>query len=103
MRDSLSARLIAIFNDFSKAFVSVKWEWIEAILAAYTVPVSLIAAIMSLYHGAQAKVRFAPHKFTDFISLSVGALQGDTLASYVFVVVLDWVLSSAIVINDPGI
>ena len=103
VRDSHRARLIAIFVDFSKAFDSVKWEWIEAILAAYNVPASLIAAIMSLYHGARAKVRFAPDKFTDFISLSVGVLQGDTLAPYLFVIVLDWVLSSAIVVDDLGI
>jgi hypothetical protein len=58
---------------------------------------------MSLYHGAQAKVRLASDKFTDFISLSIGVLQRDTLSPYLFAIVLEWVLSSAIVVDDLGI
>ena len=58
---------------------------------------------MNRYHGAQAKATLAPDKFTNFISLSVGVLQGDTLAPCLFVIVLDWVLSSAIVVDDFGI
>jgi len=51
---------------------------------------------MSLYHNAKAKVKFAPDSFTDFINLSIGVLQGDTLAPYLFIIVLDYVLYNAL-------
>ena len=54
---------------------------------------------MSLYHGAQAKVRLVPDKFTYF-KASVLAYM---LAPYIFVIVLDWVLSSVIIVDDLGI
>ena len=92
IQDSDLGKLVAIFIDFSKAFDSVSWEWISAILLHYNVPAFLVDSIMSLYHGAKAKVRYDTGKFTDFIDLSVGVLQGDTLAPYLFIIVMDFVL-----------
>jgi hypothetical protein len=89
-------KLVAIFIDFSKAFDSVNWEWSRAILLHYNVPVSLVNSIMSLYYGAKAKVRYDTDKFTDFIELCIGVLQGDTLAPYLFVIVMDYVLRVAL-------
>jgi hypothetical protein len=51
---------------------------------------------MSLYVVAKAKVRYDTNKFTDYIDLSVGVLQGDTLAPYLFVIVMDFVLRTAL-------
>ena len=96
IQDSELGKLIAIFIDFSKAFDSVNWEWIRAILLHYNVPVFLVDSIMSLYYGAKAKVRYDTDKFTDFIELCIGVLQGDTLAPYLFVIVIDFVLRVAL-------
>jgi hypothetical protein len=96
IQDSDSGKLIAIFIDFSKAFDSVSWDWIRAILLHYNVPVCLVEAIMSIYYGAKAKVRYDNDKFTDFIDLSVGVLQGDTLAPYLFIIVMDYVLRTSL-------
>ena len=52
-------KLAAIFIDFSKAFDSVDWNYIENILLAYDVPKPLVDAIMSLYYGAQPQSRLA--------------------------------------------
>ena len=49
----------------------------------------LVDSITSLYYGAKAKVRYDSEKFTDFIELRIGVLQGDTLAPYLFVIVMD--------------
>ena len=68
----------------------------RAILLAYNVPIKLVNTIMSLYYGATAKVKLENNEFTDFISLSSGVLQGDTWAPYLFIIVLDYVLSSAL-------
>jgi len=91
----VEGKLIGIFIDFSKAFDSVKWPWIRAVLLHYNVPLSMVDAIMSLYIGASTKVKY-DNTFTDFIPLSTGVLQGDTLAPYLFVIVLDYVLRTAL-------
>ncbi len=33
---------------------------------------------------------------SDYFDLGIGVLQGDTLALYLFIIVLDWVLCNAI-------
>jgi hypothetical protein len=103
IRDSKSGSLIAIFIDFSKAFDSIRWTYIRAVLLAYNVPVKLVKLIMALYCGAKAKVKYSNDKFTDYISLSVGVLQGDTLAPYLFVIVLDYVLRMALENQKLGV
>ena len=89
--------LIAIFIDFSKAFDSVKWSYIEAILKAYCVPTILIRAIMSIYYGAKAQVNTQFGLSPDTIDLSVGVLQGDTLAPYLFIIVIDYIMREALI------
>ena len=96
IKDSSEGKLVAIFIDFSKAFDSVKWTWIRAVLLHYNVPEELVAAVMSMYNGAQAKVRYNNDQFTNYIDLSIGVLQGDTLAPYLFVIVLDYVMREAL-------
>ena len=51
------AKCVAIFVDFCKAFDSVSWSQIEAILYAYGVPAELVLAIMFIYKGAKAGLR----------------------------------------------
>ena len=99
IQDSELGKLIAIFIDFSKAFDSVSWDWTRAILLHYNIPLFLVDSIMSLYFGAKAKVRYSGGKFTQFIDLSIGVLQGDTLAPYLFIIVLDFVLRIALDCN----
>ena len=97
-----TGKLAAIFIDFSKAFDSVDWNYIENILLAYDVPKALVDAVMSLYYGAQASVKVGSSLSEPF-DLGVGVLQGDTLAPYLFVIVLDWVLRNAIPDESLGV
>ena len=90
--------LIAVFIDFSKAFDSVFWSQLEAILIAYSVPPLLVNAIMALYKGAQAQVSTQYGPSEELINLKVGVLQGDTLAPYLFIIVIDYILRKAL--ND---
>jgi len=97
-----TGKLIAVFIDFSKAFDSVDWNYIENILLAYDVPKSLVDAIMSLYYNAQASVKVGSN-ISESFDLGVGVLQGDTLAPYLFVIVLDWVLRHALSDDSLGV
>jgi Reverse transcriptase (RNA-dependent DNA polymerase) len=66
--------LVAIFIDFSKAFDSVKWTWIRAVLLHYNVPEEFVEAVMAMYYGAKAKIKYSNDQFTNFIDLSIGVL-----------------------------
>ena len=61
------------------------------ILKAYGIPNELITAISSLYENTRAKV-VSPDGETEFINIVAGVLQGDTLAPYLFIIVLDYVM-----------
>ena len=48
-----------------------------------------------LYKNTKVKVR-SPDGDTDYFNIVVGVLQGDTLAPYLFVICLDYVLRMSI-------
>jgi len=83
--------LIIVFIDYTKAFDSVRWDQLKAILVAYRLPLKIVNAIMSLYKGATARVRTSDG-LTDVINLCRGVLQGDTFAPYLFVIVMDYII-----------
>jgi Reverse transcriptase (RNA-dependent DNA polymerase) len=103
----LAARRIkdsfAIFIDFSKAFDSVKWTWIHAVLLHYNVPEELVEVVMSMCYGAKAKVKYSNDQFTNFIDLRIGVLHGDTLAPYLIVIVVDYVMRVALEDQSLGL
>ena len=101
IRMTKDAKGVAVFVDFCKAFDSVTWQQIEAILYAYQVPEELVQAIMSIYHGAKAGLRDSEDQFLDenTFKLSIGVLQGDTLAPYIFIIVMDFIMRSAMIDN----
>ena len=54
---------------------------------------------MSLYYGANAKV-CTSDGISDPFDLSIGVLQGDTLAPYLFILVMDFIMRQAIPDNS---
>jgi len=74
----------------------------EQILLAYGLPKETVAAIMMLYKDTKAMVR-SPDGDTDFFDIAAGVLQGDTLAPYIFVICLDYVLRTSLdTIKEKG-
>ena len=67
----------------------------EKILVAYGLPRENVAAIMMLYKNKKVNVR-SPGGDTDFFDIVAGVLQGDILASYLFIICLDYVLRTSI-------
>jgi hypothetical protein len=55
------------------------------------------------YYGAKAKVKYSNDQLTNFIDLSIGVLQGDTLAPYMFVIVVDYVMTVALADQSLGL
>ena len=84
-----------IFVDFTKAFDSIHRGNMEQILLAYGIPKETVAAIMILYRNTNVKVR-SPDGDTEYFDIVAGVLQGDTLAPYIFIICLDYVLRTSI-------
>ena len=90
-------KLKAVFSfiDFSKAFDSINREKMFKILKAYDVPPNLLKTIIAMYSNTRAKV-VSPDGETDLFDIIMGVLQGDTLAPFLFVIVLDYAMRKAI-------
>ena len=58
------------------------------ILKAYDVPLDFRNAITKFYEKTKARV-ISPDGETEFFYVKKGVLQGDTLASYLFLIVID--------------
>ena len=84
-----------LFIDFTKAFDSIHRGKMEQILLAYGLPKETVSAIMILYRNTKLKVR-SPDGDTEYFDIVAGVLQGDTLAPYLFIICLDYVLGTSI-------
>ena len=67
----------------------------EQILLAYGLPKETVAAIMRLYKNMKVKVHSLDGD-TDYFDIVAGMLQGDTLAPYLFIICLDYMLRISI-------
>jgi len=79
------------FLDIHKAFDSVAWSAIYAELTYWHAPPHVIRAIFSIMHGHRVIIR-TREGLADPIEVCAGVLQGDTLAPYLFVLVMDRIL-----------
>ena len=67
----------------------------EQILLAYGLPKETVAAKTILYRNTKVKIR-SSGGVTDYFDIVAGVLQGDTLAPYLFIICLDFVLRTSI-------
>ena len=67
----------------------------EQILLAYSLPKETVAAITILCRITKVKVRSSDGDI-EYFKIVAGVLQGDTLAPYVIIIYLDYVLRTAI-------
>ena len=79
------------FVDFNKAFDSIDRRAIPIALSKYGVSELLIANEMQFYIGTTAVVATA-HGNTENVSTTSGVLQGDTLATFLFITLLEYIL-----------
>ena len=82
-----------LFVNFTKAFDSIHRGKKEQILLAYGLPKETVAEITILYRNTKVKVR-SPDGDTEYFNI-VAVLQGDTLAPYLFIICLEYVLRTS--------
>ncbi|KAJ8361351.1 hypothetical protein SKAU_G00178760 [Synaphobranchus kaupii] len=86
---------VLCFIDFKKAFDSIHRGMMMKILKAYGVPPNLLRAIETMYAGTRARV-VTPDGNSEEFDILAGVMQGDTLAPFLFIIVLDYALRKAI-------
>jgi len=64
------------------------------ILGLYGIPPKIIAAIRCIYTGSKSFVS-TPDGDTEPFLVNTGVLQGDTLAPFLFIITMDYVLRQA--------
>ena len=80
-----------VFVDFSKEFDSVDRNKLFEILKFYGIPDKIISAIKVLYSDTSSTILTSDGE-TPAFSISSGILQGDTLAPFLFIIVVDYVM-----------
>ena len=91
MELSKNKNVFLLFIDFCSAFDSIYWYKMKEVLQELGVPDELITAVMAMYIGASTYVK-TPNGPTDIFRVWAGVLQGDTLAPYLFICVIDVIL-----------
>ena len=76
------------------SFDSIHRGKVIKILKAYGIPPTLLRAIEAMYTNTKAKV-VSPDGETELFDITAGVLQGDTLAPFLFVIVLDYAMRKA--------
>ena len=75
--------------DFKKAFDSINRSKMMRIFKAYGVPSNLLRAIEAIYTNTRV---ITPDKETEEFDILAGVLQGDTLAAFLFIIILDYAM-----------
>lgn len=83
--------IITTFVDFSKAFDSIDRNYLWLILRSYGIPTKIIEAIKCLYDNSRNKIAING-LYSEAFDVSSGILQGDALAPFLFIIVIDFVL-----------
>ena len=95
--------LVMLFVDFQKAFDSIDRDIMFEILPLYGISPPIVNAIKALYINTTASI-ITPDGETDFFKIIAGVLQGDTLAPFLFIIVLDYVLRLSLdTMNEKGV
>ena len=90
LKKNLEATLLFVL--FFKVFDFIH---MEQIFLAYDLPKETVAAIMMQYKKTKVKVR-SLDGVTNFFGIVAGVLQGDTLAPYLFIIRLVYMLRTSI-------
>ena len=95
VRAKKKLQVTLLFVDFGKALDIIYRGKMEQILRTYGLPKETGAARTILYRNTKVKVR-SPDGDTEYFDIVAGVLQGDTLAPYLFIICLDYVLRTSI-------
>ena len=86
--------LVVTFIDFKRAFDSINRKVMFAVLRHYGIPEAVVNAISVLYKNSKSAVMVVG-ALSDPCKVTTGVLQGDALAPFLFIVLVDYLLKKA--------
>ena len=84
--------LIVTFVDFKKAFDSINRSVMFSVLRHYGTPETLVNTIQVLYTNSSGSVMLVDGSISKPFCVSTGVLQGDVLAPFLFIILVDYPL-----------
>ena len=94
--------LIITFIDFKKAFDSINRSVMFSILRHYGIPEVIVNAISVLYNNSKSAV-MVDGNLSDPFEVTTGVLQGDVLAPFLFIMLIDYLMKRATEDTESGI
>ncbi|XP_078617621.1 uncharacterized protein LOC144885572 [Branchiostoma floridae x Branchiostoma japonicum] len=94
--------LVITFIDFKKAFDSIDRKVMLAVLRHYGIPLTIVNAINVLYNNSKSAV-MVDGNISDPFQVTTGVLQGDVLAPFLFIVLIDFLMRRSTEDIDSGI
>ena len=86
--------LVIVFVDFKKAFDSIIRIAMYNILLQYGIPLVIVEAIKRLYDNSKGMV-MVNGKLSEPFCINTGVLQGDVLAPFLFIIVIDHIMKGS--------
>ena len=93
--------LTVTFIDFKKAFDSINRKVMFAVSRHYGIPEPLVNAIGALYINSKSAV-MVDGNISEPFEVSPGVLQGDVLAPFLFIILVDYLLKKTTSDLDSG-
>ena len=97
-----NACLYVCFVDFEKAFDSVHRETLWRLLASYGIPTKLVDMVKTMYKNCRCAVLDETGHLEWFEVLS-GVKQGCVMSGFLFLIVIDWVMTRTVDNSRNGI
>ena len=94
--------LVVTFIDFKKTLDSINRKVMFAVLRHYGIPEAVVNAISVLYKNSKSAV-MVDGGLSDSFDVTTGVLQGDVLAPFIFVVLVEYLLKKATLQLDSGV
>jgi hypothetical protein len=91
-RKSKDRPLFVVFTDFTSAFDSIERPVLFHLLREYGVPERFVSFLENSHAQQELRVRVEGAVYNHSISPDIGVMQGDTLAPYMFLLVMDQIL-----------
>ena len=85
--------LYITFVDYKKAFDSIDRNVLFSILRHYGIPQEMVNAIRVLYDNSGSQV-YIDGKYSPRFDVKTGILQGDVLAPFLFIIVMDYIIKT---------
>ena len=86
--------VVITFIDLRKAFDSIDRAQMFKILRHYGIPNNIVESIKMLYCNTKSTV-IVDGDLSEWFGLDTGTLEGDVLALFLFIIVLDWVIKQS--------